>query len=410
MGKLKFGVLFFVGCVSAHAQELTLNQFLKSALDDGLYKSFASQDALLQDKSTYSLPWVNKVQALYQDNQFNNYQTRYTLRFYAGNPFQIQRNKQYFLGYQSLKNLEQKLVLKEILRDRYELVIEFWMASEVADVTLTQKKLREKIGNTMEQMVGSSQFKADDYLNTQLSIIEKAADWQEKILERDIARSKILTDGTEAGFELRSEGLVGVNEINQFVQHDEKPERTEYNFLKQRAEVSDLKMKLEKSNFDIGYLQTMYGSDRRIGQENTIGLAFGVALPIINPNKEDIAREKLTTIERKGELEQFQQQEAAKLLNSKSNLKLHLDHYQKVDSLIQAIQQKQLNLVTALSANYDPLIELKYQEKLVQLDLLKLKIKKQILLQYISFLDNEDKLHQRPLVNYLSKSLESLEN
>ena len=410
MGKL--GIVFFLlaSCICAQSQELTLNQYFKSALDDGYYKSFSSQDALLQNKSTYSLPWINKVQALYQDNQFNNYQTRYTLRFYPGNPFQIQRNRDYFQGFQVLKNMEQKLVLKEILVDRYERVVEFWMATELADLTLSQKKMREKIGSTMQQLAGSSQFEADEFLNIQLSIIEKEAEWQERILERDVAKSKILTFGTETIFTLPVADLITVDQIHQAIESVGKSERTEFNFRKQRAEVADLKMRLEKSNFDIGYLQTMYGSDRRIGGENSIGLAFGVALPIINQNKEDITREKLTTIERQGELNQFLQQENAKVVNSRNNLKLHLSHYQKVDSLIQFVREKKLNSITALSTNYNPIIELKYQEKLTQLDLLKIRIKKQILLQYISFLDSQDKLHERPLVNYLSGKMESVEN
>ena len=66
-------------------------------------------------------------------------------------------------------------------------------------------------------------------------------------------------------------------------------------------------------------------------------------------------------------------------------------------------------MLTGQANNYDPVIELKYREKLIQFDILKIKIKKEILLQYISFLDNSDKLHERPLVNYLSKELEGIE-
>jgi hypothetical protein len=168
-------------------------------------------------------------------------------------------------------------------------------------------------------------------------------------------------------------------------------------------------MKLEKSNFDIGYLQGLYSTDRQLLGQNKVGIALGVTIPIVNTNKENIAREKLDVLERQGKLDQFESEEKSKRLNSALYLKLHLNHYQKLDSIITAIKTRGLNLLTGLSSNYDPIVELKYREKLLQFDVLKIKIKKEILLQYISYLDNSDKLHERPMLNYLSKDLERVE-
>jgi hypothetical protein len=308
-----------------------------------------------------------------------------------------------------LKNLEQKLVLKEILRNRYDLAVEFYTNTELLNLLAKQKQLREKIGNTMQQKAGSVNFDPDQFLNAQLDIISKEADWHELILEQNVVQSKILVNSTETRIDFPLTNLIDLDQLNQVIQNQGNTDRTEFNFLKQRVEISNLRAKLEKSNFDIGYLQAVYGSDRRLDGLNTLGLAFGVAIPIINPNKENVAREKLIEIERQGKLSQFQSEEKNKQLNSITNLKLHLDHYQKLDSLVTAVKKRELNLLTGLSNNYDPLIELKYQEKLIQLEILKVRIKGQILLQYISFLDNSDKLHERPLLNYLSKDLERIE-
>jgi hypothetical protein len=68
-----------------------------------------------------------------------------------------------------------------------------------------------------------------------------------------------------------------------------------------------------------------------------------------------------------------------------------------------------MNLPATLSQNYNPIVELKYREKLVELDAMKLRIKREILRQYITFLDNSGRMHQRPLVNYLDKGLEVVE-
>ncbi len=403
-------ILTLISTSSLYAQSLSLNQFLKSALDNPYYKSFDVQNSFLQERNAFSLPWVNQVQFRYQDNQFNNFQSRYGLRFDAGNPWQISRNNKYFQGIQTLKGLEQKMVLKEILRDRYDLVVEFWIASELAGLVLKQKEMREQIGRVIGQKAGSASFDADQFLNAQLDIISKEADWHEANFERDVVKTKILAEASATVFDLPLTRMIDVDQINQLIQIETKAAgQTEFELLRQRVELSNRKMQLEKSNFDVGFLQAMYSSNRQIDGRNSFGLAFGVTIPITNPNKENVAREKLNVLERQGELEQFQSEEKNKRLNSVLYLQLHLNHYQKLDSLVTAVKSRGMNLLTGQASNYDPVIELKYREKLIQFDMLKIRIKKEILLQYISYLDNSDKLHERPLVNYLSKDLERVE-
>ena len=141
-----------------------------------------------------------------------------------------------------------------------------------------------------------------------------------------------------------------------------------------------------------------------------MGVAFGINIPLFNNNKDDIAREKLDQLERQGEMEKFQTDEMKRLYSTLTTLNLHFLHYQKLDSLILAFQDRQLNALAGLAKNYDPVVEMKYQEKMIQFDLLKMRIKKEILTAYLNWLDYADKLQQRPLINYLSNDLISLEN
>ena len=92
---------------------------------------FKAKDALFI-KTKHVFPAVDNRFSTLSDNRFNNYQTRYTLRFLSGNPFQIQRNRDYFKGFQVLKNMEQTRFERNLV-DRYERVVEFWMAAERPD-------------------------------------------------------------------------------------------------------------------------------------------------------------------------------------------------------------------------------------------------------------------------------------
>jgi hypothetical protein len=261
----------------------------------------------------------------------------------------------------------------------------------------------------MAKKVGSSDFDADRYLNSQIDIISKEADWHEVILERDVAYSKIISGYGQSTFEL-SDNLISIDQINQSVQSElNTNNKTGLNFFKQRIALSDQKIKLEKSSVDLGFLQAMY-TNRENKSRSPVGIAIGVNIPLFNNNKDDIAREKINQLERYGELQRFQSEETQKLYSTVAELSLHFVHYQKLDSLISQFQDRGLNTLSGLAKNYDPVIELKYQEKIIQFDILKMKIKKEILMAWLNWLDCTDKLQQRPLVNYLSKDLVSLED
>jgi hypothetical protein len=328
----------------------------------------------------------------------------------VGNPWQIQRNQRYFQGIRTAKGLEQQILLKKLMRERYDLGIDYWLAVERVTLATKLKELRAKINTVMGQSSGSASFDAEQYLNSTLEMVSRAADVQEAEFERDLARSNMLqlTGGTPGELDLA--GFVDVSDVQAVVRKTEAGiPLVEIELLKQEIANAEQKIATDKLNFDLGFIQGMYAPYRASSGDGQFGIAAGVTIPLFNQNRDDIAREKLKVIERKGALEQFQRREQGRLAAEASMISLQIGHYTQIDSLVKDLRSRQLNLPTTLSKDYNPIVELKYQEKLVELDLLKLRIKREILRQYIAFLDNGGRLHQRPLLNYLSKGLEPLE-
>ena len=224
-----------------------------------------------------------------------------------------------------------------------------------------------------------------------------------------MALTSILSSSLETSFDLTVHDLISIDQINQLIQPGiNSANKTELDFLRQRIALSDQKIKLEKSNVDLGFIQPMY-TNRNNRERSPGGFAFGVTIPLFNSNRDDVAREKLDQLERQGELEKFQTEEKRKQLTTLAYLQLHFKHYQKMDSLINAFQLRGMNVLTGTSHNYDPVIELKYQEKMIQFEILRTRIKKEILAAYINWLDQADKLQERPLINYLAKDLGQVE-
>ena len=406
------GAMILLGGLQAHAQssQAGFRDFLKAALEDPAYLSYDSQGSILRKPGAYALPWVPSLEFRTRNNELLDSRQQYALRADVGNPWQIHRNQQYFQGVRNAKSLEQQLLLKKLIRERYDLVLEYGLATERLSLAEKLRNLREQLTAVMAQRSGVADFDAEQYLNSVLEGISRQADVQEAAFERDLARTRMLqlNDGTDVEIDLS--GFADIATLQDVVRNRGTAYApVEVELLKQEITNSEQRMATDRLDFDLGFVQGMYAPYRAARGDGQFGIAAGVTIPLFNQNRDDIAREKLKVIERKGALEQFQRRENGRIQAEANMILLQISHYAQTDSLIHEVRKRQLNLPAALSKDYHPIVELKYQEKLLELEWLKLRIRREVLRQYIAFLDNSGKLSQRPLVNYLSRGLEPVE-
>jgi hypothetical protein len=272
------------------------------------------------------------------------------------------------------------------------------------------RDLRQQISAAMARRSGSTDFDAEQFLNSELDVVSRTADVQEAEFERDLARARMaeVQGGSVSGLDLS--GLIDIDGMRSVLRSEDSAGSVlELELLKQEIANSEQRMKTDRLNFDLGFVQGMYAPYKADRGDGVFGLAAGVTIPLFNQNRDDIARERLKVIERRGALEQFRQREAGRRLAEAQLALSHMDHYGRMDSLVQDVRKRQMNLPAALSKDYNPIVELKYREKLLQLEALKLRVKREIFRQYITSLDNDGRLHRRPLVNYLGKALDPIE-
>jgi hypothetical protein len=394
----------------AQAQQQALNSFLSSALRDPSYTAYEGQEAVFGKPGAYGLPWVPNLEFRTRNNELLDSRQQYALRADVGNPWQIQSNQRYFKGMRTAKSLEQQLLLKKLIRERYDLALEYWYAMERLSVAEQLRDLRQQISAAMARRSGSTDFDAEQFLNSELDVVSRTADVQEAEFERDLARARMaeVQGGSVSGLDLS--GLIDIDGMRSVLRSEDSAGSVlELELLKQEIANSEQRMKTDRLNFDLGFVQGMYAPYKADRGDGVFGLAAGVTIPLFNQNRDDIARERLKVIERRGALEQFRQREAGRRLAEAQLALSHMDHYGRMDSLVQDVRKRQMNLPAVLSKDYSPIVELKYREKLLQLEALKLRVKREIFRQYITSLDNDGRLHRRPLVNYLGKALDPIE-
>lgn len=174
-------------------------------------------------------------------------------------------------------------------------------------------------------------------------------------------------------------------------------------YQQQRIEMANAEYKLEKSNINIGFLQTEFDQSKYNDDQTPINLSFGVTLPITNPNKGDMTKRKLEAIEAENELKEAQIEVKADKQIAQQRLKLLAERYRSLQIQINKLEGG--NLVQTLSTlkGGDPRIIVQYREDLTKLKALSLKIIRDFQWTYIEYLAESDYLQQLPLVNYLAR-------
>lgn len=415
MGKLRIAFLVFLG-LPACAQPLSLNTYLKSALNHAEYKGYESRQQYLADETAYRLPWVNELSFRTRNNELLGYKQQYALRVDAGNPWQIKRNNVYFKGQHDLLGLERALLLKEILADRYEWAIDVIAAGAEWELTLKERNLAGQLAETWKQKSGSPSFDSDRFLEAQLRWIEISGAVLEKELDVEEAKHRVAVSvNTTQLVEWDTNLLITVEEIEKFIQLQAVGEPMHLKVLKQKLLVAEQKLKVEQANFDIGFLQAMYVPQAKddvgfiVPRDRPLGLSLGVNIPIVKPNKDNIARSQLNLLEAKADLVEAEGSTVGATLAHRL-LVAQLKSYKSLHSLVADFVAEDIHRLVGVAKNYDPVIELEYQLKLIDLQKQEIRLKSKILRQFISWLSEADLLQKAPLVNYLHPGMPSIQD
>jgi hypothetical protein len=167
---------------------------------------------------------------------------------------------------------------------------------------------------------------------------------------------------------------------------------------------------LEKNNINFGYIQAKY-QDFRIEQgRKPWSVGLGVTIPVFNPNKGDMTKRRLESIESEQELKEAKVEMDKDQVRLRAQLRDLIASHQKIEEKIKALNVSSLAKTLNTIQKSNPVAGVRFQGNLIKLQELALKLKQNILITYTEWLASTDALQQVPLTNYLSRNLETLNN
>lgn len=388
--------------------------FIHAAKDDPAVSMFDLQVQYLNDKP-YKLAPVQKLELRTESNQLDPSRQEYALRVNPANPWELHQNNRYFKELKSSIELEKGIVLKEVLLERYTLIIELVTYAGLRDLAQRKLELTQTSLSMLEKQQLSGYFDGEDYVELKLEEMDKSVDVDEAAYETENAIRKVISifpDAASSAQTWKIADVVSIEQIEKLLDSLQTaiPQATTLSYYQKKIDLAAREYRLEKNNINFGYIQAKY-QDFRIEQgRKPWSVGLGVTIPVFNPNKGDMTKRRLESIESEQELKEAKVEMDKDQVRLRAQLRDLIASHQKIEEKITALNVSSLAKTLNTIQKSNPVAGVRFQGNLIKLQELALKLKQNILITYTEWLASTDALQQVPLTNYLSRNLETLNN
>lgn len=403
-------VICLLFSLSARAQ-VTVGEFLNSVFEEPILKSFEAQAEYLNDKSVYRLAPIQKLEFRTESNQLDRTRQDYGLRINPANPFEVKRTSQYFKTYQELLYLDRDRTLKELLYARYLVIIGWVYYQEILELKEEDKKTTEKLLAILEGQRFSGLFDAEDYMELKMEQVDKIIEVEETLFEIDNQKRSV--DALYNGARLKTVSwpvstLISLERLAVVVDSlfnlSARPGEAAYR--EKQIDLAKREWQLEKSNINMGFLQTEY-QERRIAQNRRPwSISMGITIPVFNPNKGDMTKRKLEMLEAEGEFNAAKNDQLAGREINREKIKSLIKRYRDVQTMVQSLNVGAVAATLQQIKDTNPIAVVRMQNNLIKLKVMAARLRQEIYLGYLDFLSSAEVLQQQPVKNFLVNGLQ----
>lgn len=411
--KLKVILTFFLVAICSaqfiYAQ-FRMEEFLGTARQDvSLSPTQAKIDFLRENN--FNGPWISRVEFRTRSNDANLSQEDFRFRLTPGNPAELKAYKRYYDKQVTLLNTEYKDVLNSALKNRYAIAIdhmfESFKKSNMESRLLANKQIIEMINS------GTGVYSLDigDLIDAQSDDLDMGLAIQNSKIRLSELAYVIKDHYNFSGDISWSEvGLMEVTDIlNLFEEFKNNTTGQHINLVKleQKNQLDAARFNIEKSETlrNIGYFQAEYDTDRGNEPSRHFGYQIGIRIPIVNPDKPDLNRRKLATMDDVALLTERQEEYRRKMELSVLRMDSYANQWHDISEKLELLRSQNLLNFQRMDKSVKVRDLLKINEFHIELLDKKNSIEKKIFENYLEYLDLCGLLTEMPLRNYLAKDL-----
>lgn len=397
--KTKVILILFFTSLSTTAQ-FSAEAFLSAAITDiELQEIQAAQDFVQNNK--FNSPWLRELEFRAKSNDREISIEDYRLRFGFINPYEIRANKHYQKELDHTIQLRKRMKLNDVLKMRYELLIEhIYLSSQVKNgekMLNFYTKLRGIVYNSSDENAKEDVLDLEDKIFKQRSRLN---DIQQKLkINEYLIKEKLESNGS---IELDTSSLITINFI--FTQLNLQKDTVDL-----KKALADQEYKLRESRFtvekaesfrNIGFFQAEYDIERGDELSDQLGYRIGVTIPVVNPDKPNLQRDRLALVENQAK----QERRMAEVQRNREILQIDFEYIKEQMTLLDE-QLRFIDVFESTEARAHIDLIRKSAEFRFLLESRKMGLFTLLVRKYIDKLYQNGKLATSPMVNHISRNL-----
>ena len=304
---MKFTPLILIGMfwsLLSHGQDqFSMEKYLAGALTDYSLEKYKSQLEFLGENN-YNAPWLNRVEVRIGSDDANASLNEYRLRFSPTNPAEIKANKGYHQLHQKHLAARQDVALSEALKLRYYRIVSLFEIDNKKTRLDSLMSFQDKLINGLSRNSGIQTKDVIALQSQQTDLIIKQNTFEQELEQ---VKFNIQWD-LNSNYPIASiSNLISVDQIRNYISLNKDQQSNNALLTEAETDVDLLRQKLEleraESRSNIGYIQSNIDTERGDETSEHIGFQVGVRLPIVNPDKPKLTREKVELLEEEQELQ-----------------------------------------------------------------------------------------------------------
>lgn len=418
-GNILYFVLFFMlsGASLSYAGEagadaLSMTAFIKTAEEDHAVKNQKEIVDYL-DNSDVSTPYLNRIELRTETDEFDADKQKYGVRFYPKGWGETKYSRQISETAKASSRTEYDASYHEALKNRYLLVLEYL---ETVELIGLKEKLalvcEDRIKVLKKRSAGSLSFDISDLIGAEelLTRLRLELVGLENKKSGTLHQISLAAD-SKVGVNFFKESLVRIDGVKRLVAEakDRKYlDNINLQDMKNKVDLAMDKYNLEqaKSRDYISFFEVSYDHGKSDDEDKAYAVEFGVKLPLINPDQDEITRKKVGFMKERLAFEEEKRAFSEKIISLSRSIDRLISQYEIIEQ-----NQKHGNAQESLGASLkiggtDPLNILKIKETLLKSDIHLVQTGYEIRNRFVDFLDVSGKLSEKPFRNYLAEQQE----
>jgi len=393
--------------------QFSMEEFLGTAKEDFSLKSAQDKIDFLKENN-FNGPWLSRVEIRTRSNDANLSQEDFRFRLTPGNPSEIRAYKRYYDKQVDFLNLEYTDLLNTALKERYLLVIDHVFESRQKQNLVKQLEINRQLIDAMNQSTGVYDMDLGDLIDAESDDLDmnlKIENINIRMDELEYMMKSFYPFTGEINWDQNH--LLEVSDIlNLFEEISNGTTGEHINLVKmeQRNQLAAERFNIEKSESlrNIGFFQAEYDIERGSEASDHFGYQIGIRIPIVNPDKPDLNRRKLATMDDQALLEERRNNYQKKMELSVLRMKNYANQYHEIENKLEFLRGRNYLNYQGMDKVIKISDLLKMNEFYIDLLDNKGEVEKKIYENYLEYLDLCGKLSEAPLRNYLSKGLPEL--